>query len=70
MILEERSITIFFVPAEGFYQPLAERSVDWQMTISPALSNRDTEGKIDRGDLFVWYIHNTNDTRGWKGNWQ
>jgi hypothetical protein len=44
MILEERSTTIFFVPAEGFYQTLAERSVDWQMTIGPALFNRDTEG--------------------------
>jgi hypothetical protein len=44
MILEERSITIFFVPAEGLYQALAKHSVDWQMTIGPALFNRDTEG--------------------------
>jgi hypothetical protein len=66
MNLEERSTTIFFVPAESFYKPFTERSVDWQMTIIPALFNRDTEGKIDRADLFVWYIHNIIDTRGWR----
>lgn len=44
MIWKERSTTIFFVPAESFYQTLTERSVNWKMAITPALFNRDTEG--------------------------